>query len=328
VSVVDQRLVAQQIERHDFSKPRDLVAWLGAVQAQDYYGAKWALGLRLEKATDATIERALDEGSILRTHAMRGTWQFIAKEDVRWLVALFAPIVLARAAARHRELGLDARTFTRSHAVMEKALRGGRQMTREELASALQNARISTEAQRLSHILVVAELEGVLTSGAGRRFALLDDRAPRSHPLDRKDAIAELAKRYVQSRAPATASDFQWWTGLPMAEARDAIANVNAKLAEPRGKRGGVHLLPAFDEWLIGYRDRSALVDPRVEAGLPERGGMLNPVVIDRGRVVGTWSRTLGKKKMVVTHALLARVDEAALSRATTRYLAFFNPKA
>ena len=343
--LANRRLYAQQIGRHDFTTPADLVAWLGAVQAQDYGAAKWALGLRLpEGATDAIIERAIAEGAILRTHALRGTWQLVTPKDVRWMLKLVAPRLAARFATRHRQLELDAATFRRSNAALEKALRDGSHLTRAELATALRRARISTAGQRLAHLLAQAEADAVICSGARRwkqsTYALLDHRSPDPpRPLARADALAELARRYFRSRGPATVADFAWWSGLPAAEARVGLESVKSALIsdvidgqiywrsdEPAARTASAkaYLLPAFEEYLIAYRARDAVLDPR-HAERFHGGGLLDPCVILEGTVIGTWRRALGRRSVAIDLHLFepGLRRPPALAAAAAKYGAF-----
>jgi hypothetical protein len=315
-SVPAQRLLAQQIGCPALGAPAEVVGHLGAVQAQDYAAARWAVGLRLREgaASDAVIERALTEGTVLRTHALRWTWQLVTPADVRWMQALVAPRLFARAAARHRELGLDAATLRRSRAVLERALRDGAHLTRAELAAALEAKGVSASGPRLSHLLAVAELEGLICSGARRgrqsTHALLDQRAPGGRSLAREEALAELAGRYLRSRGPATLADFVWWSGLTVAEARvgleaikhtlvcelvDGQAHYRADQAPVACPAHTAWLLPAFDEYLVAYRVRDAALDPRQARRYNAGGGMLNPCVVVDGRVTGTWRRTLAR---------------------------------
>jgi hypothetical protein len=293
-----------------------LVRWLGAVQAQDYAGAKWAVGLRLSdrELGEASVERCLAEGTILRTHVMRWTWQLVLPEDVRWMLALVAPRLLTRAARRHRELDLDAATFRKSSTLLEKTVRDGRHRTRDELAAVLAKAGISTAKERLSHLLGRAEIDGVLCSGArrGKQFTYthLDHRAPtRRSPLARDEALAELARRYFASRGPALLADFAWWSGLSASDARAGLEAIRSSLvsdvidghayfhwaesATVAAPKGACHLLPAFDEYLVAYRNRDALLDAEHAKRLNAGGGMLNPAVLVDGRVIGTWRREL-----------------------------------
>ena len=314
---------------------------MGAVQAQDYAGAKWAIGVRLREGaeSDASIGRALDQGAILRTHAMRWTWQLVAPEDVRWVVALVAPLLMHKAARRHRELGLDAPTIARSNAAIAKAL-AERALTRAEVATELKRARISPDGQRLPHLLACAELAGVATSGPRRgkqhTWTLLDARAPRTRAMDPRDAAFELAFRHAKSRGPVTAADFAWWSGLPAAEARAALeANAHRLASEKLGARtlwfdggirpreGATFLLPAFDELLVGYRNRDDVLDPATAARINAGGGMLAPSVLSDGRVICTWRREIVGDRVVVEHSLFARASREELAKATRRYAAF-----
>src|SRR6266568_1504898 len=235
VDIAQQRLYNQLITRQTFEKAGDVVRWLCAVQAQDYAAAKWALGLRMQNSTDEIIEQAFAVGAILRTHVMRPTWHFVSPADIRWLLALTAPRVNAGNASWYRRLELDDALFIRSNAVLAKALQGGKQLTRAELVSVLQRAGIATdELQRFSYIIMRAELDGIVCSGArrGRQFtyALLDERAPQARMLDRDEALAELTMRYFTSRGPATLQDFVWWSGLTVADARTGLEMVTSQL--------------------------------------------------------------------------------------------------
>jgi hypothetical protein len=319
--IAARRLIAQQIARPVFKTLHDLVAWLGAVQAQDYAAVKWAVGLRLAGgATDAGIERAIGDGAVIRTHALRGTWQLVALADVRWMLDLVAPRLIASYATRYRQLELDAATFRRGNTVLAEALRGGAQLTRGELASALAAAGISTAGQRLAHLLQRAELEALICGGARRgkqfTYTLLENRAPDSRPrLGRDEALTELALRYFRSRGPATLDDFKWWSGLGPAEARAGLDAVQSRLAATliegrtywhgkdtaaKVRSPAAFLLPAFDEYLIAYRDRDAVLDPQFVKRLNAGGGILGAGIVLDGRVIGTWRRALARSAVAI----------------------------
>jgi hypothetical protein len=345
-ALVAARLAAQQITRPACATAAALVSRLLAVQAQDYAGARWAVGARLAgTATDATITAALASGAVLRTHALRGTWQLIVPADVRWLLALVAPRQIARAQPRFRELGIDAATIRRSQAAIARALAKRSQATRAELAAALAARKIATAGQRLSYLLWRAELDALITSGVPRgkqpTYALLDERAPGSNPLpDRDAALAELARRYFGSRGPATVADFAWWSGLAPAEARRGLEAAAKMLTGVHvGARSywhGVHrtlagtpaavLLPPFDEYLVAYRDRDAALDPRHAREINAGGGMLDPIVVVGGVVRGTWRRDLGREAVAIEIDLFAQPTarvRSAITAAARRYAAF-----
>jgi hypothetical protein len=352
-ALLERRLLAQQLARPAFAEPRDVVGWLGAVQAQDYAGAKWAVGLRLsEHIAETAMERAIGDGTILRMHLMRWTWQLVLPQDVRWMLALIAPRLVARAARRHRELDLDAATFRKSNRVLERALRDGRHWTRDELAALLDQAGISPAKERLSHLLGRAEIDAILSSGARRgkqfTYAHLDHRVPSQRtPLPREEALAELARRYFQSRGPALLADFMWWSGLSASDARAGLEAIRSSLvSEVRGSdtyfraelpprvaqhKDACHLLPAFDEYLVAYRKRDGLFDPDHAKRLNAGGGMLNPSVILDGRVIGTWRRELARADVAIAMDLFQTPtpkEQRAIARAAKRFGSFLGVEA
>ncbi|HEX6552220.1 MAG TPA: winged helix DNA-binding domain-containing protein [Ktedonobacteraceae bacterium] len=348
LDIAHQRLHNQLITRRMFEKPGNVVQWLGAVQAQDYAAAKWALGLRLEGATDDAIEQACSGGAILRTHVMRPTWHFVTPADIRWMLALTAPRVNAINATWYRKLELDDAVFMRSNAVLAKALQGGKQLTRRELASVLQQAGIATDnLLRFNYIMIRAELDGIVCSGARRgkqfTYALLDERAPQARVLDRDEALAEFAGRYFTGHGPATLQDFVWWSGLTVADARAGLEMVTSQLMHevvddqtywfstsmPPAKdlSQAPYLLPNFDEYIVGYTDRSAVFDASHTKKLDPRGNILfNHTIVIDGRVAGTWKRTIKKDAVIVTPSLFTPPDKAEtreLVASVKRYGAF-----
>jgi len=351
--IAAQRLAAQQIARRTFTKPAELVAWMGAMQAQEPLAARWAVGVRLGRggggaAGASAIENALADGSVLRTHVMRWTWQLVAPADLHWMLPLVAPRLMGRAARRHRELALDARTFRQAEAAFTRALEAGAHRTRAELGAALRAAGVAPDGQRLAHLLGHAELQGLISSGAPRAkqatWALLAGRAPRAGAaLTRDEALAELARRYFRSRGPATAADFAWWSGLAPAEARAGLEAVASELASesiagvsywraPQAPRlsaaalADAYLLPAFDEYLVAYRDRTAVLSPRDARRINAGGGLLAPTVVVGGRIVGTWRRTLGRGVVTIGLSLFGKPtvrERARIVAAAERYGAF-----
>ncbi len=326
--------------------PAGLVSRLVAVQAQDYAAARWAVGVRLTgAATEASVLAALASGAVLRTHVLRGTWQLVVPADVRWLLALVAPRLIARTAPRFRELGIDAATIRSSHTAIVRALRDRHHLTRAELAAALVARKIAAGGARLSFLLWRAELDGLIASGVPRgkqpTYALLDERAPGGNPLpDRDAALIELARRYFGSRGPATVADFAWWSGLAPAEARRGLEGAAKML---NGIHVGAHtywhgvhrarwatppavLLPPFDEYLVAYRDRDDVLDPGFAKAINAGGGMLDPIVVVGGVVRGTWRRELGRGTVAIEIDLFAAPSaraRAAITAAARRYAAF-----
>lgn len=344
---VRERMRNQKLAASALRKPGDVVAWLGAAQAQDYAGAKWALGLRANGLTEARVEQAFNDGTILRTHLLRPTWHFVAPADIRWMLALSGPRVNAVNVYSYRTLGLDHKVFARSHAALERALRGGRQLTRAELSLVLQRAGIDAAGQRLAYLMMRAELDAVICSGArrGRQFtyALLEERVPRARMLARDEALAELTRRYFSSHGPATLRDYVWWSGLTVRDARTGIAMVSPALAQ-RVVDGrtcwfvatrspfplaspAAHLLPNYDEYLIAYKDRDWVVGPPLAGGARRSDPFAHHLLVN-GRLAGTWRRTLtGNSVLVdaVPSAPLTPSGTRALAAAAGRFGTFMN---
>src|SRR6266446_3507417 len=347
LDIAHQRLHNQLITRRTFEKPGDVVEWLGAVQAQDYAAAKWAVGLRLQGTTDDDIEQAFTRGAILRTHLMRPTWHFVSPSDIRWILALTAPRVNAVNAYYYRKLALDDAVFMHSNAVLAKALQGGKQLTRPELASVLQQAGIATDdLQRFTHIIMRAELDGIICSGARRgkqfTYALLDERAPQARMLDRDEALAELTMRYFTSHGPATMQDFVWWSGLTVIDAKAGLEMVKPQLVHEvvdgqtywfspstplvQDLSQAAYLLPNYDEYTVGYTDRSAIFDALHTNKLDPRGGLLTNTMVLDGQVVGTWKRTFKKNTVVIEanpFVPLSITETRAFAASANRYGAF-----
>jgi hypothetical protein len=317
---------------HGFETPVDVVQSFGAVQAQDYLGSLWAIGLRLPGSREKDIERAIAARTIVRTWPMRGTLHFVAATDVRWMLALLTPNVVRRGARRLAELGLDEAALRKSRKALVKALQGGRQRTRQNVYEVLEAAKVSTAGQRGIHVLWQLAQEGLVCFGAreGKQptIALLDEWVPPAAPLAEDEALALVARRYFAGHGPATLSDFTWWTGLPAGKARQALESVTGELesevqgeatywfarsqvAAARGPRvPRAHLLPAFDEFLVGYRDRSAVLAESRE--VTRAWGLLSPTFLLGERVGGTWGRELRDKAVVVTLSPFAKLTARA----------------
>jgi hypothetical protein len=346
-TIAHQRLANQRISDNPFARPAEVVQWLGAVQAQDFAGAKWALGLRMHAATDDIVEQAFTEGAILRTHVLRPTWHFVTPADIHWLLALTAPRVHALNAPYYRKLELDHDLFQRSTTALKQALQGGNQLTRDEVRGVLAQAGIATAGElRMNYILMRAELDGVVCSGARRgkqfTYALLSERAPQVRHLERDHAVAELAQRFFLSRGPASVQDFARWSGLTVTDARAGLEAVKGQLQhEPVDGQSywrspstpAVHehapaavLLSIYDEYISGYKDRSAMVEPSYGAKLQTLGNALTAIVVVDGQVVGTWKRRLRKDAVVIEtdiFAALTNAESHAVATAIDQYAAF-----
>jgi len=341
--IIRQRLKNQRLTPNQFEKPEQVVAWLGAVQAQDYHGALWALGLRLRGSTQPAVEVAFQEGRILRTHVLRPTWHFVTPQDIRWMLALTAPRVHKLNDSTYRIQGIDSEVYKRSRKIIVKALQGENQLTRDELASLLESSGIKIDnGLRLAYIIMRAELDGIICSGPrrGKQFTymLLDERAPASNTLTKSEALAELAARYFTSRGPASVKDFAGWSGLSMADARTALEAVNNKLESeeingqtcwfPQTRTRGlpkspfVYLLSIYDEYISGYKNRTAM-DAGFSMQLFAMGNALQFIIVMDGLVVGTWKRTIKKDAVLIElnyFKKLSRPEKLAVVNAANRY--------
>jgi hypothetical protein len=341
------RLDNQKLTASTLRRPEDVVRWFGAMQAQDYAGAKWGIGQRVRRCADADVDAAYNSGAILRTHVLRPTWHFVPPEDIRWMLDLTAPRVKRAMSYYDRRLELDAATYRRTNSVIVKALRGGDHLTRADVGRALSDAGVVAQGQRLAHILMRAELDALICSGAMRgkqhTYALLETRAPHTRKIARGDARAELTLRYFAGHGPALAQDFAWWSGLTVAEANRGIEIVRERL-EPtaianktywsigntnraRLNDPTVHLLPNYDEYLIAFKDHSASHDGPAPGGSAALYDMLSRhVVVLNGRVIGGWRSMIEGHAVIVEPRLMRALDGAqseALRAAAERYASF-----
>lgn len=345
--IAQLRLHRQRIVGNKFETPADAVAWLGAVQAQDYAAALWAIGLRTRETTLPQVEQAIAQRRIVRTWPMRGTLHFLAAEDARWMTALLSPRVIANNKRRLlREFELDDTVLARCRKVMTKALGDGQPLTRSEVYARLDKAGIATERQRGIHITGRLAQEGLLCLGprADKQptFVLMEQWIPKGREMQRDQALAELARRYFHSHGPATVQDFTWWSGLTVKQVQLGIELASADLTtEVIGGKTYLHsgqelesndgsedaqLLPAFDEYIVAYKDRNDAVEPRFSRQLIGINGLFNASMVIDGRVAGTWKRGGDKSEVTVElnpfRPLLKR-EMKSLDKAIQRYRDF-----
>lgn len=344
--VAARRLSRQFLTRGGPSTPEEVARWFGAVQAQEIPGALYALGLRVPGATEASVERAVTSGTIVRTWPMRGTIHFIPAEDAAWMLALLGRRTNRGAASVYRRARLDDAAFARAGAVLREALAGGKAVARKELCAALDAAGLeANREQRGTHLVGYWAREGLVCLGPrqGKQatFTLLESWAANPRQLEGDAALAELATRYFTSHGPATEHDFAWWSGLTLTEVRRGLAAAGDRLAretiagrtfwrgaaEVSGEAealertaGSVFLLPQYDEYTVAYRDRSITRDP----AFPDDAFLiLGPVVVVDGRVAGTWKRRLAKDGAHLAITLYVSLDQTrrvALDAAVAGY--------
>lgn len=319
--IPNHRLINQEISRSDHSTAKDLVGWMGAMQAQDLNMSKWAVGIRLPGSNQESVESALNKGEIIRTHVLRPTWHLVSPEDIYWMLELTAPGIKRLMKTMDRQLELTDSVYNKSNIILEKALREGVQLSRDELAGYLVREGISVESNRLSHLLMRAELEKIICNGSikGNRqtYALLSDRVPVIRLLNREESLAELARRYFTSHGPATVKDFEWWSGLSGTDSKLALELIKSDFLSllwedktywfrqtvlPTSVNlNSTFLLPSFDEYIISYRDRTASIPAGFQQKVLTMNGIFHPVIIHGGQVTGTWKRSVIKDKVIIT---------------------------
>ncbi|HEX6548954.1 MAG TPA: winged helix DNA-binding domain-containing protein [Candidatus Dormibacteraeota bacterium] len=322
-----RRLASHRLTGQPYASFQDAVRAYGAVQAQDYPAARWAVGQRVAGATAAAFDEVFDSGAVLRTHVLRPTWHFVLPEDIRWLLALTGPRLQRASAGRYRRLELTDRDLKRGLELFASALAGGRALTRPELGDVLAAGGISPAGQRLPHLLGHAEYDALIVSGPRRgremTYALLDERIPgrAGAGRDPQEALADLAARYFATHGPATLRDFAWWSGLPLADCRRAVAAFGVELSgsdreAPAGR--SAHLLPNFDEYTVAYRDRSDLFEPGIDfrPELFSFQSVLSNVLLLDGRVVGAWKRAGRRMPVGLLRPLSAKERELTAAAA------------
>lgn len=348
--IASLRLHHQQLEGTSFKKPRELVKWMGAMQAQDYSMSKWAIGTRIPGSTDEAIEKEINEGEIIRTHVLRPTWHLVSPDDMHWMLELTAPHIKAIAKSRDKELELTEKLYTKCNALLEKILAGHNHLTRDELMIELSRHKIVADGIRAAHLMIRAELEGIVCSGKlngkNHTYALLDERVKKPKKISREEALAKLASIYFSSHAPATLKDFSWWSGLSLTDSKQALEGIKNKLGNEKmgdesywlpnthkvtpSKTPSAHFLPAFDEFIIGYKDRTAALALEHQPTAVTSNGIFRPVLLVNGEGVGIWNRTV-KKDTVQLEATFFKTSSKAtrllLEKEVTAYGLFLKKK-
>lgn len=349
------RLSNQQISAGRFTTPKKLAEWMGAMQAQDFRMVKWAIGLRLPGCTADIVEKAIDDGDIIRTHVLRPTWHFVDVEDLGWMLDLSAPGIMASLKSRQNFLGLTPQILSRSNEILAEALKG-KKAGRDEIAGWIRAGGIAlksggdTGENRLSHILLWAELSKIICSGGSRgnnqAYALISDRVPEPKNPGKEEALRILACKYFRSHGPATIKDFAWWSGLSTREIRAALERAGDELESASidsvtywfGKDraaaqdgGSAWLLPAFDEFIISYTDRSAVMSEVSHKKAVSQNGVFRSVLVVGNHVEGLWKPEKSNKGIIIKLSLfrsLKKAEKIAVEEAAESYGNFLGEKA
>jgi hypothetical protein len=348
INIPNLRLHNQHLLTPTLKDPVDVLKSLVAIQAQDYYGAKWAIAQRTIRCRDSDVEDAFTAGRILRLHVMRPTWHFVSADDIRWLVRLTAPRVNTVSRHYYGKAELSDAIFKRTNRALTKALEGGRHLTRSELREAIKRAGIEPgDSMRFGYIMIRAELDGVVCSGPRRNkqftYALLDERAPSARELETDEALAELTERYFTTRGPATVQDFVWWSGLTISLAKRGLEIVGKKLRSEvidgstfslsarqpttaRRTTNQAYLLPAYDEYYIAYKDRTAGIHSDFDQKTIATKLVFDAPLVVNGRAVGGWNRVSNQSTVTVhvrPFVQLSKSERNAVDAAARSYAAF-----
>ncbi|MCV9932389.1 winged helix DNA-binding domain-containing protein [Flavobacterium sp. LS1R47] len=315
------RMISQKILKTNFHEPQEIVKHLGAMQAQDYSMAKWAVGSRCD-ASEKSIEEAINSGKIIRTHILRPTWHFVSADDIYWMLDVSGPQVKKIVLSAAKKNGFDEKKLHKINSSIEKILAGNNSLTRDEIMQELNIQRDSGQGFLNSTIVMMnAELDGLVCNGImkGKQltYSLLEEKVPKTNgKLTKEEGLAKLAKRYFESHGPATLLDFTWWSGFPATTAKLAIHSVESELdsIEVDGKKywfkkglpseteipKSIHFLPSFDEILISYKTREITIAKEHQANAFTNNGIFWPIIIEDEKVIGTWKRTVKKQHIKI----------------------------
>lgn len=348
--ISEARLSNQQITESNFKEVKDLVTWMGAIQAQDYNMAKWAIGLRLANSTDKTIEEALNKGEVIRTHILRPTWHFISPDDVSWMLDLTAEQIKSTMRSSDKLLGITKDIFEKSNIIIHDALTQNKYLTRKELSEFLNKANIKFKDPRAyRHIIFNAEIDGIVCSGPiqgeEQTYVILSRLVKKQRRYKKDEGLYELAKRYFTSHGPATLYDFSWWSGLRINDSQRAIELINKEFPSEKigsktywfpqntthkNTQNAIHLLPAYDEFIISYKDRSPSLQSRNQRKVSSVNGIFKPIIVFNGEIIGTWKRISKKNTILIETTLFQAINkeaESSIEKEVEQYGLFLNQK-
>ena len=313
--IAQLRLISQKLHKTTHSTPQEIVQHLGAMQAQDYAMAKWAVGSRCD-ASEKAIEEAINSAQIIRTHILRPTWHFVSADDIYWMLDLSGPQVKRIVTSYVKKYGYNAKKLDQTNAAIQKILAGNNHLTREEIMQELSITKASGPDHLSGPIMMYAELDGLVCNGKmnGKQmtYALLEERVPKTQGrLTQEEGLIKLALRYFESHGPATLLDFSWWSGFSPTSCKNIINAIELQLnsitiedqkywfkndiSTEDDFRESIHFLPAFDEILISYKSREASILPEHQPKAFTNNGIFKPIILENSKVIGTWKRTIKK---------------------------------
>lgn len=346
--ITNIRVLSQQLAAPRFSSPKELVEWMGAIQAQEYTMAKWAIGARLKSGSLAQVEKALAQGEIIRTHIMRPTWHFVPAEDLRWMLQLSGYRVKSCFDSYAKKFVIHESVYTACDNLLERILRDNNHLTKQEIGREFKQAGVIDDDSFVHRFISRAECMGLVCSGADKNgkvtYALIDERIPPTKELHKEEALAKLARRYFRSHSPAGLQDFLWWSGLTIADTRHAIDLIEGELIkdryagyelfvhelwmESKPSDDIVHFLPPFDEYLISYKDRSTVLDPKHYPKAFNNFGTFYPTILHNGRIIGNWKIMTKKGESTIETSFFeqkTKVDKELIKEAGQRFLNYLS---
>jgi hypothetical protein len=341
----------QQIADSKINTVKEIAYWMCALQAQDFNMSKWAFGIRLQDSKETIINKAINSGDIVRLHLLRPTWHFVSSKDIYWILELTAPQIRAATKFRDKQLGLTENIVRESNFILEKSLRDGNHLTRQEIISNLKKANIDVDNNRASHLLLRAETDGIICSGrlkdSKQTYTLLSEWITRTKALYRDEALKELALRYFSSHGPATLQDFIWWSGLSSKDSKLALEFVKSEICSeiienktywfantftnPKPCTDEIYLLPAYDEFLISYRDRTASLEFLNHKKAVSDNGVFYPTIVKNGQIIGTWKHTIKKDIVFFETKIFGNIDfdiDVNSLKAFAQFASFIDKKA
>ena len=310
------RLLNQQLICPQFDKPEEVVKHMGAMQAQEYRLMRWAVAMRTKKPSAKAFKKAFDSGQIIRLHLMRGTWQLVSGEDYWPLLELCSAKALAviKGWMSSNKINIPDEEAMRIREILVQTAAEKGSVTKEDFVQALAEKDIRMDDHRLSYHIRYAELSGTLCSGdllpMKATYALAADKVKPHVKMDRDETLAMLARKYFQSRQPATLEDFVWWSGLNVNDCRRGIEILNSLHVETHGRaslprrefyftddcrtrgfrKGKYLLIPPYDEYLIGYKSRDIVLSPDYRHKAHNNSGIFQPVIAHDGIICGNWT--------------------------------------
>lgn len=306
------RLQNHHLDGGKLTSADSIVEWMGAMQAQEYEQAKWAVGSRLPGSALKDIEFAISKKTIVRTWLLRGTLHFVSAKDVHWMLELVAPGIIPRLRARHEELGLKENQFELFYSILTENLQGGKELSRTELTELFQEKGIDAKGPRLYHILLKAALDQIICCGKKNDLFRLLGKG--RNKMSREDSLKQLAKKYYFSHGPATTDDFATWAGIPLKDARNGTEAAGRALHNFQFENkiywhGGTKnrhdlpecmLLAGFDEYYLGYKEKNITADSKHVQHIVQKNGIFNPVILIDGYIYGIWKRTFQKGNVII----------------------------